>query len=108
MKFALETFSESLFMELSPFGILVCLINRGTSKTQRCFDIWGIVPRAQILSFPRRALWSSVKPGLRLRCVGGLEIFSNASTLKRWSRSDAGNRFDPVERCRLGTGRNNG
>jgi NAD(P)-dependent dehydrogenase (short-subunit alcohol dehydrogenase family) len=46
-KFALEGFGESLFMELAPLGIRVCLIEPGIIKTERWSVNRGIAPRAQ-------------------------------------------------------------
>jgi NAD(P)-dependent dehydrogenase (short-subunit alcohol dehydrogenase family) len=51
-KFALEGFSESLFMELAPLGIRVCLIEPGIIKTERWAENRGIAPRAKDPSSP--------------------------------------------------------
>jgi short-subunit dehydrogenase len=46
-KFALEGFGESLFMELAPLGIRVCLIEPGIIKTERWSENRGIAARAK-------------------------------------------------------------
>lgn len=46
-KFALEGFGESLFMELAPLGIKVCLIEPGIIKTERWSTNRGIAARAK-------------------------------------------------------------
>ena len=51
-KFALEGFSESLFMELAPLGVHVCLIEPGIIKTERWAENRGIAPRAKDPSSP--------------------------------------------------------
>ncbi len=51
-KFALEGFSESLFMEVAPLGIQVCLLEPGIIKTERWSDNRGIAPRAKDPSSP--------------------------------------------------------
>ncbi len=45
-KFALEGFGESLFMELAPLGIRVCLIEPGIIKTERWSTNRGLAARA--------------------------------------------------------------
>jgi NAD(P)-dependent dehydrogenase (short-subunit alcohol dehydrogenase family) len=59
-KFALEGFGESLYMELAPLGIQVCLIEPGIIKTERWSTNRGVAARAKDPQSPYYAwFWKS-------------------------------------------------
>lgn len=66
-KFALEGFSESLFLELAPLGIRVVLIEPGIVRTERWSENRGIAPGAKDPSSPYYAwFWQSEREADKL------------------------------------------
>ena len=67
-KFALEAYSESLWYELQPFGIGVCLIEPGyirTSISQAACTAEGLLPAYE---GPRQRVTASIKDGVEKGC----------------------------------------
>ena len=62
-KFALEGFGESLFQELAPLGIRVCLIEPGIIKTERWTIHRGEAAKARDPSSPYHAWFSEAEKG---------------------------------------------